>query len=294
MNQELCWNTNYGFKFDNDYKLDSITQNRLVDFIHKLSNKIDEKNVENKINQIEKDYQDKLKDIEILCKNKKFVEELKQKNSLLILQKELEIIKLLTKYTLQNKNINYEFFLSCLNILLGLSETLRIRLGQKEINHDKQAEQKEKEKKEKQTEEKLAQKQDEEKQEEYDEKQEEEKQKQEDEKQEQKQDELTISRCSYKFCSYQDNCSYNYNTKSKSLCYQDHYVHNMVSADLKILINYIKVKNEKNNLVLHNKEILKTINTLSFVIGHMELELKTKCLYMVEGEWELCHVVKNK
>ncbi len=253
MNQELCWNTNYGFKFDNNYKLESVASNRINDFINKLSNKIDEKNVENKINQIEKDYQDKLKDVESLCKNQDSVEELKQKNSLVILQRELEIIKLLTKYTLQNKNLDYVFFLNCLNILLGLSETLRVRIGQKEINHEKQIEQKQENK-----------------------------------------DELTISRCSYKFCSYQDNCSYNYNTKTKSLCYQDHYVHNMVSADLKILINYIKAKNEKNNLVLHNKEILKTINTLSFVIGHMELELRTKCLYIPETEWETCHVVKNK
>ena len=103
-----------------------------------------------------------------------------------------------------------------------------------------------------------------------------------------------ISRCSYKFCSYQDNCTYNYNLKTKNLCYQDHYVHNMVSSDLKILLNYIKNQYEKSNLVLHNKEILKTINTLSFVIGHMETELRTKCLYLPENEWEQCHVVKNK
>ena len=67
----------------------------------------------------------------------------------------------------------------------------------------------------------------------------------------------------------------------------------MVSADLKILINYINLKNISFNALL-NKEILKTINTLSFVIGHMELELKTKCLYIPESEWESCHVIKNK
>jgi len=248
MNQELSWATNYGFNFNSNYKLDLITANRLIDFVNKLSNKTDEKNVENKIDQIEKEYQNKLKDIESLCNNQQSVEDLKKNNSLIILQKELEIIKLLTKYTLQNKTINYDFFLSCLNILLGLSDTLRVRLDQKEISHDKQIEQ----------------------------------------------EELIISRCSYKFCSYQDNCSYNYNTKTKNLCYQDHYVHNMVSADLRILINYIKIKKEKDNFIFHNKEILKTINTLSFVIGHMEQELRTKCLYIKEAEWETCHVVKNK
>ncbi len=248
MNQELCWYNNYGFKFDDN--LENLKINKINDLINKLTNKIDEKNVETKIDQIEKEYQNKLKDIEILCKNNSSVDELKQSNSLNILQKELEIIKLLTKYTLQNKNINYDFFLNCLDILLNLSETLRNRINQKEINHDKQNELKQTIK-----------------------------------------DDLIISRCSYKFCSYQDNCSYNYNPKTKSLCYQDHYVHNMVSADLKILINYI---NSKNNFVLHNKEILKTINTLSFVIGHMELELKTKCLYIPESEWETCHIIKNK
>ena len=250
MNQELCWYTNYGFKFDDN--LENYKSHKINDYISKLSNKADEKNVESKIDQIEKEYMNKLKDIEILCNNKLLVEEFKKNNSLSILQKELEIIKLLTKYTLQNKNINYEFFLNCLDILLNLSETLRIRIGQKEINHDKQNEQKQVIK-----------------------------------------DDLIISRCSYKFCSYQDNCSYNYNPKTKSLCYQDHYVHNMVSADLKILINYINLKNISFNASL-NKEILKTINTLSFVIGHMELELRTKCLYLPESEWESCHVIKNK
>jgi hypothetical protein len=249
MNQELCWNTNYGFKFDDNFS-NNLKINKINDYINKLSNKTDEKNVETKIDQIEKDYQTKLKDIENLCLNTELVEELKIKNSLYILQKELEIIKLLTKYTLQNKNINYDFFLSCLHILLNLSETLRLRIGQKEINHDKQNELKQTIK-----------------------------------------DDIIISRCSYKFCSYQDNCSYNYNLKTKSLCYQDHYVHNMVSADLKILINYII---SKNNFVLCNKEILKTINTLSFVIGHMELELRTRCLYIPESEWEACHFIKNK
>lgn len=245
MNKDLNWYTNYGIKFD-----EKIITDKLNDFINKLSNKLDEKNVEIKIDQIEKEYINKLKEIEIICKNQLFVNEIKKSNSLNILQKELEIIKLLTKYTLQNKNIDYIFFKNCLNILLNLSETLRIRIGQKEINHDKQNELKQGIK-----------------------------------------DDIIISRCSYKFCSYQENCSYNYNIKTKNLCYQDHYVHNMVSADLKILINYI---NAKNNFVLHNKEILKTINTLSFVIGHMELELRTKCLYLTEAEWESCHFIKNK
>lgn len=245
MEQELYWFKN--FSIDTPF----INTNRINEFINKLSNKTNEKNVEYKINQIEKDYQDKLKEVENLCNFNDKVEKIKSKSSLVILQKELDIIKLLTKYTLQNKSLDPTFFISCLNILLNLSETLRIKIGQKEVMHDKIID-------------------------------------------DNKLNEFNLSRCSYKFCSYQDNCSYNYNVKTKSLCYQDHYVHNMVSADLKILIEYIKQKQEKNNLILHNKEILKTINTLSFVIGHMETELRTKCLYLPEAEWEACHKVKNK
>lgn len=234
------WFSKYLLSFD-------ISHPKLNDFINKLNNKSEEKNIEYKVNQLEKEYQTKLKEVEELCKNPNEISKIGDKNSLFILQKELEIIKLLTKYTLQNKDINYNFFVSCLNILLTLSEKLRIRLGQKEILHEKQS----------------------------------------------KYNENSINRCSYKFCSYKDTCKYNYDIKTKSLCYQDHYVHNMVSADLKILLDYIKNKID-DNMILHNKEILKTINTLSFVIGHMESELKTKCIYLNENEWETCHFVKNK
>jgi hypothetical protein len=105
-----------------------------------------------------------------------------------------------------------------------------------------------------------------------------------------------ITRCSYKFCSYQDSCIYNYSDKSKSQCYQDHFVHNMVSSDLKILLDYMKLTytNSSGMVVLNNKEVLKTINTLSFVIGHMEAELRAKCLYIDEKEWETCHFIKLK
>jgi hypothetical protein len=241
MNQELCWYNDYSV--NNDF-----TSQRIKEYINKLSNKNEDKTIEVKINQIEKDYHDKLVEIEELCVKSNEIIILKSKSSLIILQKELDIIRLITKYTLQNKNINYDFIINCLNILLELSETLRIRLGQKIFNHEKiQVSQ-------------------------YN----------------------TISRCSYKFCCYQDNCSYNYNLKIKNLCYQDHYVHNMVSVDLKILIDYIKNKYGNTHNILHNKEILKTINTLSFVIDHMEKELRNKCMYLPDVEWETCHFLKNK
>ena len=55
MSQELSWFNDY------NVELDIGNQARIQDYINKLSNKIEEKNVETKINQIEKDYQDKRK-----------------------------------------------------------------------------------------------------------------------------------------------------------------------------------------------------------------------------------------
>ena len=93
--------------------------------------------------------------------------------------------------------------------------------------------------------------------------------------------------------NYKDSCNYHYKQK-ESCCYQDHYVHNMVSADLYILINYIKKNFQEKKLILHNKEILRSINTLSFVIHHMYSELKTKCFYHNEDECEKYHFIRKK
>jgi len=238
MDEELCWYKKYSLINNN-------TNPKLSGYINKLSNKVIEKTIEVKINQIETDYQTKLFKLDELCKNSKEIIELKSRSSLVILQKELDIIKLITKYTLQNKNIDYDFIINSLNILFELSEALRIRLGQKEYDKIQQL------------------------------------------------SNNNISRCSYKFCCYQDNCTYNYNFNIKNICNQDHYVHNMVSLDLKLLIDYIKIKYEKTKIVLHNKEILKTINTLSFVIEHMEKELRNKCIYLLDTEIETCHKLKK-
>ena len=102
-----------------------------------------------------------------------------------------------------------------------------------------------------------------------------------------------IPRCSYKFCNFKDECFYNYNLKTKNICYQDHYVHNMVAADLLTLQDYINIKFSDNKLVIPNKEILKTINTLCYVIEHMYSELKARCLYLKEDEIEKEHLIKK-
>ena len=200
--------------------------------------------LQNKVDQIENDYLIKLKKLEVECNNEESINNYKQLNSLEILQKELDIIKLLTKYSLQNNVLEYNFFTSTLNFLYKLSEILRVRLNQPEIVHDTQT------------------------------------------------NNSSISRCSYKFCNYKDNCVYNYNVKNKNLCYQDHYVHRMVSADLIILIHYITNKFIDKLQITPNKEILKSINTLYFVINHMENELRAKCTYAEEKDWEQFHFVK--
>jgi hypothetical protein len=210
------------------------------------TNKPIEDNIQTKVCQLENDYEENLKNLETICSNQEFINNFKLNNSLVILQKELEIIKILTKYALQNNQLDYNFFLASLKYIFQLSEVLRERLGQKEIIHDAKV---------------LVPN--------------------------------NLPRCSYKFCSYKDTCTYNYNATIKSQCYQDHFVHRMVSADLSILIAYIEQKYQDQNFVIHNKEILKTINTLSFVINHMESELRAKCMYLDEKEWEAQHFVKN-
>ena len=238
----LIWYNTYSDKSN----IEITNIDKYINILKNSNVKFTEDVIENKLNQIESEYENNLIELDNMCNNDNYINELKTKNSLVILQKELEIIKLLTKYALQNNQLDYVFFHKSLKFIYELSEILRIRLNQKEIIHEN----------------KIVLPN-------------------------------NLPRCSYKFCSFKDTCSYNYNISSKNQCYQDHYVHRMVSADLAILINYIDQKFNDSNFVIHNKEILKTINTLSFVINHMENELKSKCMYLDETEWEACHFVKN-
>tara|TARA_E500000178_G_C16793432_1_gene649093 strand:+ start:117 stop:350 length:234 start_codon:yes stop_codon:yes gene_type:complete len=67
----------------------------------------------------------------------------------------------------------------------------------------------------------------------------------------------------------------------------------MISADITVLLNYIELNFKNNDKITHNKEIQKSINTISFVITHMEQELKNKCLYQEKSEWESFHYTKK-
>jgi len=107
----------------------------------------------------------------------------------------------------------------------------------------------------------------------------------------------SIPRSSYKFCHFKDSCMYNYD-KDKNGCYADHYVHNLAEADIEALIEYIKNNFKDNNIINHNKEIIKCINTLCFVIKHMASELNSLCIYCEPDEYNNFHfnkiVKKNK
>jgi hypothetical protein len=218
-----------------------------------ISNEIDKlmnsnkfiNNIDVKIEEMEVDFSSKMNEIKNTFENNDINKLYNNKNSLEVLQKEVEIIKLISKYSLQNNKLEFEFIITCLKYLLSLSELLRNRLHQQPININKNYMGKN-----------------------------------------------NIVRCSYKFCNYKEECVYNYNFgKKTNQCYQDHYVHNMVSHDVSSLISYIEANYKTNSLILHNKEILKTVNTLSFVIGHMEGELRAKCLYNDPKDWEKYHYI---
>lgn len=87
--------------------------------------------------------------------------------------------------------------------------------------------------------------------------------------------EKVIPRSSYKFCNYNFECEFNYNTKKHKGCYAQHFVHNMIYADLCALKEFICLFKDH----LPQDELRKSINTISFVINHMHDELKNVALY---------------
>lgn len=85
-----------------------------------------------------------------------------------------------------------------------------------------------------------------------------------------------FQRSSYKFCSYNYECEFNYNVKKYRGCFAQHYVHNIVYADITTLINCI-IKLDKINIELL-RELKKSMSTISFVVNHMYEELKSVLL----------------
>jgi hypothetical protein len=228
---------------DNFYNKDSLSITKEIETLMNKNKFIN--NIDVKIEEMEVDFLSKMNEIKNTFDKEDINKIYNSKNSLEILQKELEIVKLISKYSLQNNKLEFIFIITCLKYLHKLSEILRIRLKQLPINMNKGFNKN-----------------------------------------------INISRCSYKFCNYKEECTYNYNFgKKTNQCYQDHYVHNMVSHDVDSLISYIESNYKNDSTISHNKEILKTINTLSFVIGHMEGELRAKCLYNDPKDCEKFHYI---
>ena len=229
---------------DNFFNKQCLTMSNEIEYL--MNNNKFINNIDVKIEEMEVDFITKMNEIKNTYENQDINKIYNSKNSLEILQKEVEIVKLISKYSLQNNKLEFIVIITCLKYLLMLSEILRVRLKQQPINMNKFSNGRNN----------------------------------------------NITRCSYKFCNYKEECSYNYNFgKKTNQCYQDHYVHNMVSHDVSSLISYVESNYKSNSTILHNKEILKTINTLSFVIGHMEGELRAKCLYNDPKDWEKYHYI---
>lgn len=85
-----------------------------------------------------------------------------------------------------------------------------------------------------------------------------------------------IPRSSYKFCEFGHDCQFNYGNKAG--CYAQHFVHNLIFSDIVSLSEYLLNCN-KNATVPDMNEILKSINTISYVINHMYEELSAISFY---------------
>jgi hypothetical protein len=80
-----------------------------------------------------------------------------------------------------------------------------------------------------------------------------------------------IPRSSYKFCEYNYDCQFNYKEKYNG-CFAQHFVHNLVYADIIALIQYLThIYNSENKV--NYEELIKCITTISYVIKHMSEEL---------------------
>ena len=193
-------------------------------------------NTIDEIDKIDEQYINKINQIKNITNNSFELNKLLQQNSLDLIKEELLLIKLFSKYSLQQTNYEKSFLIKILNLLYTISNELSNRINQCEIIH--------KDRKDKQ-----------------------------------------IIRCSYKFCNFKSDCNYYYKHKK---CNSNHFVHNMVSADIKMLLNFLNNKTEKE--FINNKEVIKSINTILYVISHMETELSNSCRYEPKENWEKFHI----
>lgn len=193
------------------------------------------KNDNMKYTNSEDEYNKKLEELNLCIENKNYLNKFTELSNIGILKEELNIIKILVKYTLQNKSLNCLFYEKCLTLLFELSELLRIRYNQTPFEHNANY------RKKSNTNYKDCQ---------------------------------GIYRSSYKFCLNTHNCVAYY-SKNK-ICQYDHFVHNLLSADITSLLSFIKKNYVVGNTIMHSKDILKSINTLNYVVEHMYTELLNK------------------
>lgn len=85
-----------------------------------------------------------------------------------------------------------------------------------------------------------------------------------------------LTRSSYKFCDYNYQCKFNYNLKKHTGCLFQHFVHNMVCADINSLLKFLNIGKINDN---DRGDIVKTLKTLSFVLSHMHDELNNVFLF---------------
>ena len=92
-----------------------------------------------------------------------------------------------------------------------------------------------------------------------------------------------LMRSSYKFCNKKCDCVNQYGflfSKRSKSCIHDHYVHHKIVSDIDNLLNYIKRnRNNREQLINLEIEVRKSLETLNYVINHMNQELSSFVLY---------------
>lgn len=99
-----------------------------------------------------------------------------------------------------------------------------------------------------------------------------------------------IPRSSYKFCEYNYDCQFNYKDKYNG-CYAQHFVHNLVCADIYAVIYYLN-NCYQNNKEYNYEELSKCITTIAYVIKHMYEELSN--LQFHYGNIDNVHIERSK
>ncbi len=98
-----------------------------------------------------------------------------------------------------------------------------------------------------------------------------------------------IIRSSYKFCNFEHKCEYNYSMSRHRGCLAQHFVHNLLHADINSLLDHLSEPQEKQRL----GEVKKSINTIHFVISHMRDELQERMNATFIDDPNVAHVERT-